>query len=160
MPSGFASTTGACSTAGKSSRRCWQWRARSGVAVDREVLGVRRLETKHYYQSLMKPSGGKCTALLPVCWRGQPLSVLVLGRAQLGYHARELEQLQGLAPTLQLCEVSRQARLNPAPRPEQRARGCAVPALTAAERQVLSYLHLGYTNAEIACAPRSSPAAE
>jgi DNA-binding CsgD family transcriptional regulator len=128
----------------------------SGVAVDREVLGVRRLEAKHYYQSLMKPSGGRCTALLPVCWRGQPLSVLVLGRARAGYDARELEQLQGLAPTLQLCEVSRQARLSAAPRSEQRARRCPVPALTAAERQVLSYLHLGYTNAEIACARGST----
>jgi DNA-binding CsgD family transcriptional regulator len=124
----------------------------SGVAVDRDVLGVRRLEAKRYYQSLMKPIGGKCSALLPVSWRGQALSVLVLGRGARGYDARELEQLQRLAPTLQLCEASRQARLSASPGAERLARTCRVPSLTAAEREVLSYLHLGYTNAEIACA--------
>jgi DNA-binding CsgD family transcriptional regulator len=124
----------------------------SGVAVDRQVLGVRRLEAKRYYQILMKPSGGRCTALLPVSWRGQALSVLVLGRSATGYDTRELERLQRLAPTLQLCEASRQARLSAAPRGERHALARQVPALTAAEREVLSYLHLGYTNAEIACA--------
>src|SRR3954465_4165527 len=77
-----------------------------GVAVDREVLGARGLEAKSYYQVLMKPTGGRCTALLPVSWRGQPLSVLVLGRST-SFAARDLEQMQQLAPTLQLCEVSR-----------------------------------------------------
>jgi len=115
------------------------------------VLGVRRLEAKRYYQSLMRPTGGKCSALLPVSWRGQALSVLVLGRGARGYDARELEQLQRLAPTLQLCEASRQAR-SASPGAERLARACRVPSLTAAEREVLSYLHLGYTNAEIACA--------
>jgi DNA-binding NarL/FixJ family response regulator len=124
----------------------------SGVAVDRDVLGVRRLEAKRYYQSLMKPVGGRCTALLPVSWRGQPLSVLVLGRGVRGYYARELEQLRRLAPTLQLCEASRQARRSAAPSAGRLVRRPNAPALTAAEREVLSYLHLGYTNAEIACA--------
>ena len=129
----------------------------SGVAVDREVLGVRRLEAKRYYQTLMKPSGGKCTALLPVSWRGQALSVLVLGRSTTGYDPRELERLQRLAPTLQLCEASRQARRSAAPRAQRRALAEQVPVLTAAEREVLSYLHLGYTNAEIACARGNTP---
>jgi DNA-binding CsgD family transcriptional regulator len=130
---------------------------RSGVAVDREVLGVRRLEAKRYYQILMKPCGGRCTALVPVAWRGRALSVLVLGRGRCGYDTRELEWLQRLAPTLQLCEASRQARRRAAPSAERRALAGQLPTLTAAEREVLSYLPLGYTNAEIACARGNTP---
>jgi DNA-binding CsgD family transcriptional regulator len=129
-----------------------------GVAVDREVLGARRLEAKSYYQLLMKPSGGRCSALLPVSWRGQPLSVLVLGRSS-SFAARDLERMQQLAPTLQLCEVSRRARLDAAnaalpcaPMSSSARKASPIPELTEAEREVLSYLHLGYTNAEIACA--------
>jgi len=132
-------------------------RHQAGVAVDRDVLGARRLEATRYYQVLMRPSGGRCTAVLPVSWRGQDVSILVLGRARPSFHARELEQLQQLAPTLQLCEVSRQARLVAANSSARLARTSAVLALTAAERDVLSYLHLGYTNAEIACARGNTP---
>jgi DNA-binding CsgD family transcriptional regulator len=120
-------------------------RHRAGVAVDLDVLGIRALERKRYYQALVKPSGGKCTALLPVWWRGQCLTVLVLGRDR-AFRARELEQLQRIAPTLQLCEVSRCVWL-PAPA----AAGARVaPALTGAEHEVLSYLALGYSNSQIA----------
>ncbi|HEU4582145.1 MAG TPA: helix-turn-helix transcriptional regulator [Polyangiaceae bacterium] len=133
-----------------------------GVAVDREVLGARRLEAKNYYQLLMKPTGGRCSALLPVSWRGQALSVLVLGRGG-NFASRDLEQMQQLAPTLQLCEVSRRARLDVSSVALELARvsnaalrASAAQDLTAAEREVLSFLHLGYTNAEIACARGST----
>jgi DNA-binding CsgD family transcriptional regulator len=119
----------------------------AGVAVDREVLGERGLERKLYYQSIMKPLGGRCSAFLPVWWRGQCLTVLVLGRTRQSFNARELEWMQGLAPTLQLCEVSRRAWL---PAAEHACAPRAASALTSAERDVLSYLHLGYTNAQIA----------
>ena len=132
-------------------------RRQAGVAVDREVLGGRGLEATRYYQLLMRPSGGRCTAIVPVCWRGQDVSVLVLGRGRPNYDARQLERLQQLAPTLQLCEVSRQARLVAANSAARLACASDAPALTAAEREVLSYLHLGYTNAEIACARGNTP---
>jgi DNA-binding CsgD family transcriptional regulator len=120
-------------------------RARAGVAVDLDVLGIRGLERKRYYQALVKPSGGKCTAVLPVWWRGQCLTVLVLGHDR-AFRVREVEQLQRIAPTLQLCEVSRRVWLPAAP-----AGGVPVePMLTPAEREVLSYLPLGYSNAQIA----------
>jgi DNA-binding CsgD family transcriptional regulator len=123
-----------------------------GVAVDRDVLGARGLEAKSYYQVLMKPTGGRCSAMLPVSWRGQPLSVLILGRGS-SFAPRDLEHMQQLAPTLQLCEVSRRTRLStPGASAFPRRTAGTVPELTAAEREVLSYLHLGYTNAQIACA--------
>jgi DNA-binding CsgD family transcriptional regulator len=139
-------------------------RRQSGVAVDRDVLGAHGLESKRYYQHLVKPNGGRYTAVLPVSWRGQDLSVLVLGRAG-RYDARAFGCLQQLAPTLQLCEVSRQAQLLPPARaPLLASAGAAasgsLPAralLTVAEREVLSYLHLGYTNAEIARARGNNP---
>jgi DNA-binding CsgD family transcriptional regulator len=123
----------------------------AGVAVDLDVLGVRGLERKRYYQALVKPSGGKCTAVLPVWWRGQCLTVLVLGNDR-AFRAREVEQLQRIAPTLRLCEVSRRAWLPAA----SAAHGCrpaaahVAPALTEAEHDVLSYLPLGYSNRQIA----------
>jgi DNA-binding CsgD family transcriptional regulator len=120
-------------------------RRQGGVAVDLDVLGIRTLERKRYYQALVKPSGGTCTALLPVWWRGQYLTVLVLGQSR-GFRAREIEQLQRIAPTLQLCEVSRRVWLPPAPAGGARV----VPALTSAEHDVVSYLPLGYSNAQIA----------
>jgi len=92
----------------------------------------------------MKPSGGRCGAYLPVWWRGQCLTVLVLGRDR-AFRPRELECLRQLAPTLQLCEVSRRVSV-PAGASGQRA----AAALTSAEREVLSYLRLGYSNAQIA----------
>jgi DNA-binding CsgD family transcriptional regulator len=120
-------------------------RLEGGVAVDLDVLGIRALERKRYYQALVKPSGGKCTAVLPVGWRGQCLTVLVLGRDR-GFRARELEQLRRIAPTLQLCEVSRRVWL-----PAAAAGGAQLTsALTSAEHEVLSYLPLGYSNAQIA----------
>jgi DNA-binding CsgD family transcriptional regulator len=123
---------------------------RGGVAVDLDVFGVRGLERKQYYQVLMRPVGGKCTAMLPVEWQGHGLSVLALGRTGRSFGAREVERLQQLVPTLRLCEALQEARARMT-RSLARAGGAPmVPALTRAERDVLSYLHLGYTNADIA----------
>lgn len=120
-------------------------RRQGGVAVDLDVLGICGLERKRYYQALVKPSGGKCTAVLPVWWRGQCLTVLVLGHDR-AFRAREVEQLQRIAPTLQLCEVSRRVWLPAAPAGSAPVQ----PALTRAEHDVLSYLPLGYSNRQIA----------
>jgi DNA-binding NarL/FixJ family response regulator len=129
-------------------------RRQGGVAVDLEVLGARGLERKQYYQRLMRPIGGRCTALVPVQWQGYGLSVLALGRTGRPYSAREVERLRQLAPTLRLCEALQETRAR-----MTRAIGreaALVPALTRAERDVLSYLRLGYTNADIARARSSA----
>jgi DNA-binding CsgD family transcriptional regulator len=129
-------------------------RRQDGVALDLEVFGARGLERKRYYQLVMRPLGGRCTAFLPAEWQGQDLSVLALGRIGRPYSARELERLRQMAPTLRLCEALQEARAR-----MTRALGCGpalLPALTRAERDVLSYLRLGYTNADIARARSSA----
>jgi DNA-binding NarL/FixJ family response regulator len=129
-------------------------RRQGGVAVDLDVLGARGLERKQYYQMLMRPIGGRCTAFVPVQWQGYGLSVLALGRTGRPYSAREVDRLRQLAPTLRLCEALQETR---ARMTRALGRGAAlVPALTRAERDVLSYLRLGYTNADIARARSSA----
>jgi DNA-binding CsgD family transcriptional regulator len=118
----------------------------AGVAVDVHVLGQRRLERLRYYDVLVKPAGGRSSALLPLACLGEHTSTLVLGLGRV-HRAREVELLEQLAPTLRLCEGARFAR----EQARHRQRGQALPVcLTAAEREVLSFLRLGYTNAEIA----------
>jgi len=128
----------------------------AGVAVDLEVLGARGLERKQYYQQLMRPIGARCTALLPVEWQGQVLSVLAIGRLRRAFHVREVEHMQRLAPTLRLCEALQVERARTTRALGRQDGGALLPALTRAERDVLSYLHLGYTNADIASARGSS----
>lgn len=118
----------------------------AGVAVDVHVLGQRRLERLRYYDVLVKPSGGRSSALLPMASFGECSSILVLGLGRV-HRASEVGLLEQLAPTLRLCEGLRHAR------EQLRERAGGLPAsLTAAERDVLSFLRLGYTNAEIALA--------
>ena len=121
----------------------------SGVAVDLDVLGRRRLERKRYYQVLMKPLRGTSSALLPVASRGECISTLVLGLVGRGHRPREVEAMQRFAPTLRLCEALWQARFQAPSLPAGSRLGTAA-SLTASEREVLSYLRLGYTNADIA----------
>lgn len=117
----------------------------AGVAVDVHVLGLRRLERKLYYQRVVRPAGGRSGAMLPMVCLGQCTSTLVLGLSRV-HHAKEVELLEQLAPTLRLCEGLRHAHQRPT-----RRQGAALTAgLTAAERDVLSFLALGYTNADIA----------
>jgi DNA-binding CsgD family transcriptional regulator len=118
-----------------------------GVAVDVEVFGLRGLERLSYYQRLMRPHGGKSTAIICLARRGSIVGSLSLGRTGGGFRDSELAHLRALAPTLSVCEAS---VLSPAPAPSSML-GLAA-ALTPREREALSYLGLGYTNSQIAAA--------
>jgi DNA-binding CsgD family transcriptional regulator len=115
------------------------------VAVDAEALGWRQLERTEHYQRLMAPHGGTATALVCLVQRGSPIGVIALGRSGGGFSQAELEHLRAIAPTLSVCDAAVCAA--PAPGPRDRAR---LALLTPREHEVLSYLHLGYTNAQIA----------
>ena len=122
--------------------------AAGGAAIDREFFGVRELERKTYYQELMAPLHGRSTLIAYLTRRGQLEAKLVLGRVQSGPEftedARRL--LVALLPTLSVCEA---ALRSPTPEP---ATEVALTRLTPREREIVQYLELGYTNAEIALA--------
>ncbi|HET8936392.1 MAG TPA: helix-turn-helix transcriptional regulator [Polyangiales bacterium] len=116
-----------------------------GVAVDVEVLGMRRLERLLYYQTLMKPHHGTSTAFIVLARGGQLLTQLCLGRTHGGFTDDELDYLRSIKPALSVCE----AALLSAPQPTDRS---VLAQLTPREREVLSHLPLGHTNAQIALA--------
>jgi DNA-binding CsgD family transcriptional regulator len=115
-----------------------------GVAVDVDVLGTRGLERLSYYQRLMRPHGGTATAFVCLIRHGRVAGTLALGRTHGTFHDHELAQLRALAPTLSVCETA--ALAAPPILPP------TIAVLTPRERQVLSHLPLGHSNAQIALA--------
>jgi DNA-binding CsgD family transcriptional regulator len=118
-----------------------------GVAVDLDVFGLPRMERLSYYQRLMRPHGGRSTAMVYFTRRGEPIGALALGRTSGSFRARELDYLRALAPTLSLCELVAVSSAPQAP-----YTGTSASVLTPREREVLGYLRFGYSNAQIACA--------
>jgi DNA-binding CsgD family transcriptional regulator len=117
-----------------------------GVAVDIDVLGLRRMQRLSYYQDLMRPHRGTSTALMTLTRGGQPLATLALGRTHGSFSDPELAYLRSVVPAISVCEAALQATPPPLePRSE-------LSQLTQREREVLAYLPLGYTNAQIALA--------
>jgi DNA-binding CsgD family transcriptional regulator len=127
-----------------------------GVIVDSEWFGA-RLGKLVYYDTFMRPHRGRTTLIAFLEVRGVLLGELVLGRCRgsAAFSASEVAALRQLVPVLSLSrhayegEGSSQRCLAPA--------RAAAPALTAREREVLGYLHLGYTNEQIAVALGSAP---
>lgn len=116
-----------------------------GVVVDVDMLGMRRLERLLYYQALMKPHRGTSTAFIVLTRAGQPFAQLCLGRTHGSFADDELSYLRSLTPALSVCE----AAILFAPQLSDRR---ALAQLTPREREVLSHLPLGHTNAQIALA--------
>jgi DNA-binding CsgD family transcriptional regulator len=115
-----------------------------GVAVDLDVLGLRKMERLAYYQHLMRPHGGTSTAMLYFAHRKRPIGALALGRTHGSFRPRELDYLRALVPTLAVCEALAGAH--------SPAAASSLAALTPREREVISYVRYGYTNAQIALA--------
>lgn len=115
-----------------------------GVAVDTDVFGT-KLDRLSYYQELMRPHRGRSTAVVYLTARGSVLAGVALGRCTTGFRSRELAYLRAVTPVMTLCEALVQRRA-PVADPQQSA------SLSAREREVLGYLHLGYTNQQIAVA--------
>jgi DNA-binding CsgD family transcriptional regulator len=122
--------------------------AGGGAAIDREFFGARDLERKVYYQEIMAPLHGRSTLFGYLSRRGQVEAKLVLGRVRSSRDFTEEERrtLVALLPTLSVCEAALRA---PTPEPVTER---ALTRLTPREREVVQYLELGYTNAQIALA--------
>lgn len=129
-------------------------RRTGGVVVDSEVLGD-RLERQLYYDVLMRPHRGRTTLMGFLTYQGRCFGELVLGRSRgsPAFQPRDVEALRALVPTLSLAlhGYGRAALYATGAGPASKH------ALTAREREVLGYLHLGYTNAQIAQALGSAP---
>jgi len=154
-----------------------------GVVVDSELLGA-ELTRCVYYDTIMRPHRGRTTLMGFLQCKGQLVGELVLGRAlrSRDFQASEAALLRELLPTLSLSQFSYRmpaAQLSstePAgPAAASHGKPCALPGalpsplaeplpgetgadrLSVREREVLSYLHLGYTNQQIALALGSAP---
>ena len=129
-------------------------REQRGVVIDKQVFGARLARTT-YYDVFMRPHAGHCTLFGLVAPRGDVVAELVLGRAGTSpeYRAEEAQRLRRLMPTLSLAAASfRPPARRGVARPPSAEHGAELSSLTAREREALSYLGLGYTNAQIALA--------
>jgi len=123
--------------------RAVERRARSvgGVVIDREVLGARRLERTSVYREVMRPHGGESSLIAYLGAGPRVVAGLVLGRTQARFKAAEVERLRAALSVLTVCELAvRQSKPHES------------ELLSAREREILSYLRLGYTNREIGTA--------
>lgn len=117
-------------------------RAGNGVVVDSELFGT-ALRKQEYYALIMAPVRGTSTMFSVLPHRGHAKTELVLGRCvgSRTFSEREKELVASLVPTLSLAVLAHQTRSD--------VPALAAPSLTMREREVLSYLHLGYTNRQI-----------
>lgn len=140
-------------------------RRQGGVIVDSEWFGA-RLPRLTYYDTIMRPHRGRTTLMAFLECRGVLSGELVLGRCRGSspFSDADVAALRRLVPVLSL---SRHAYLGRAGKgicsahlvSARQPGGASAEAdgLTQREREVLGYLHLGYTNQQIAIALGSAP---
>jgi DNA-binding CsgD family transcriptional regulator len=133
------------------------------VACDAQFYDRRQFESMVSYRVIGKPSGEKAGVSL-LSWRGgHCIAHLRLARGQGEFKGAELDRLRAFMPQIQLAETLRyvQSKL-----PETAAAltsdvsdesEIGARRLSARERDIVSYLGLGYTNEQIASACGSSP---
>lgn len=112
-----------------------------GAVVDTEVLGRTRAHRAAYFRELAAPLGGQSTLYGVLRVRGRVRWVLGLGACGLGeFGAAAQRRFQNLLPGLAVARASYAETAS------------AAATLSPREREVLEYLCLGYTNAEIGAA--------
>jgi DNA-binding CsgD family transcriptional regulator len=147
-------------------------RRNGGVIIDSEWFGA-RLERQVFYETMMLPHQGRTTLITFLECQGRLLGELMIGRCHgsPAFRPRHVEALQQLAPVLSLSLRAYvgeggwqdkgghcRAPANPAPASWRGVtEGLSRAPLTAREREVLGYLHLGYSNQQIAAALGSAP---
>jgi DNA-binding CsgD family transcriptional regulator len=124
-------------------------RRRGGVGVDRVFFGKQGLERLAHFREVMRPHRGQSSLIGYLEFRGQLLGCVVLGRASTGFKDAEQASLRAALPALSLCDVAVYRRKPQSPELDG--------ALSPREREIVSYLGLGYTNREIALACGTSP---
>lgn len=122
-------------------------RAQRGVVIDSELFGA-ALRRQAYYQRLMAPLGGTTTLFTVLPHQHPAKTELVLGRCEGSppFTKRDKALVASLVPTLSLAFLAHQRRI------VETQRVAPLCPLTAREREVSSYLRLGYTNQQIGLA--------
>jgi DNA-binding CsgD family transcriptional regulator len=141
-------------------------RRHGGVIVDSEWFGA-RLDRLTYYDTIMRPHRGRTTLMAFLECRGVLSGELVLGRCRNSslFSEADAAALRRLVPVIALsrhaylggvgkgvCSAHLAPAREGAQAPREHEHG-----LTQREREVLGYLHLGYTNQQIAVALGSAP---
>jgi DNA-binding CsgD family transcriptional regulator len=110
----------------------------NGVAVDTHVLTASQRDRMAFYSEIIRPIGSRAymTGLLEIA--GEPIGIIQLGRTSPSFGERSIERLHRLLPVLALGERLRDQSplLN--------------VALSRREREIIDYVSLGFTNADIA----------
>lgn len=116
--------------------------ALSGAAVDSQEMGARLRDTR-YFAEIAAPQRSNSTAIVLLRWQTASLGALVLGRRG-EFSSAERDLLCLLAPSLALGLAAHVG----SPRDYEPL----LQSLTPSEREVVSYVCLGFTNKEIAAA--------
>lgn len=124
-------------------------RRRGGVGVDRAFFGKQGLERLAHFREVMRPHRGQSSLIGYLQFREQLLGCVVLGRSSTSFSDKEQASLRAALPALSLCDLTVYRR-----KPHNRE---VDSALSPREREIVSYLGLGYTNREIALACGTAP---
>jgi DNA-binding CsgD family transcriptional regulator len=130
-----------------------------GVVIDSEWFGA-RLERLVYYDTIMRPHHGRTTLMAFLECQGRLSGELVIGRCRGSstFSDRDVQALRRLVPVLSLSRhaylggSSVQAACAEPAAQRQMGSAAGLAVLTPREREVLGYLHLGYTNQQIGLA--------
>lgn len=115
--------------------------SQGGVAIDREVLGARKLERTSVYREVMRPHGGESSLIACLGSGSRVVAGLILGRTRARFKAAEVERMRSALAVLTVCELA-----------VGQGKPRASDLLSGREREILGYLRLGYTNREIGVA--------
>lgn len=117
--------------------------AAGGVGVDTEFFGRRALERTAWHTELVRPLHGRHSLVAVLEFGGRPAGVLVLGRTRAtAFRESDKALVREALPALAVSEMAMRGA----------GRTARISTLTPREREIVSYLRLGYTNDQIALA--------
>jgi len=123
--------------------------ARTGPAIDTEVMGEGRTRSTRYFSEVVRPHGGRETLFAIPIWQARPAGCLLLGRC--GPRGRfGPADLRRLRPLLAAIAVGAAAHAAP-------AGSRAAAKLSPREVQIVDLLMRGFRSKEIAAALGTSP---
>jgi DNA-binding CsgD family transcriptional regulator len=117
--------------------------ARTGAAIDAEVLGERRVRSTRYFAEIVRPHGGRETLCALPAWGAVAVGCLWLGRCggPGRFRRRDVAAVDALLPAIAMASIAMAAKVVGPP---------AATALSPREREIVDLLRLGLRSREIA----------